>query len=143
MMTSPLRLMVLKKQLIPVSKEPDAVLVRTQAKIYAISINMGLVNQTRLVTAVSELLRNMVKYGGGGQVLLEVVNRGRDSGVRATFSDKGPGIADIKLAMKDGFTTDHSLGIGLPGSKRLVNEFDIKSEPGKGTTVTILKWANG
>jgi serine/threonine-protein kinase RsbT len=85
----------------------------------------------------------MLKYGGGGIALIEVVSQGRDTGVRLTFQDKGPGIADISLAMKDGYTTGKSLGIGLPGTKRLVSEFDIKSEIDVGTTVTILKWKNG
>jgi len=104
---------------------------------------MGLVNQTKLITAASELVRNMLRYGNGGVCLIEVVTRGRDNGIRLTFEDKGPGIADVGLALKDGYSTGKSLGLGLPGAKRLVNEFDIKSKPGEGTTVTILKWANG
>jgi serine/threonine-protein kinase RsbT len=104
---------------------------------------MGLVNQTKLITAASELGRNMLKYGKGGETLIEIITRGRDNGVRLTFTDKGPGIPDISLAMKDGFTTGKSLGLGLPGAKRLVSEFDIKSEVGKGTTVVVIKWANG
>lgn len=144
MMMSPLtKILTLSKETITVYREPEVVLLRNRVKEYAVKIKMGLVNQTRLITASSELVRNMLKYGGGGAVLLEIVNRGRDNGVRLTFSDAGPGIADINLAMKDGFTTGKSLGLGLPGAKRLVNEFDIKSEMGKGTTVTILKWANG
>jgi serine/threonine-protein kinase RsbT len=104
---------------------------------------MGLVNQTKLITAASELVRNMLRYGGGGEVLIEVVSRGIENGVRLTFADKGPGIADIKDAMKDGFSTGKSLGLGLPGTKRLVSEFDIKSVVNEGTTVTITKWKNG
>lgn len=104
---------------------------------------MGLVNQTRLITAASELVRNMLKYAGGGQVLLETVTKGRENGIRLTFSDKGPGIPDVSLAMKDGYTTGKSLGLGLPGAKRLVNQFDITSNVANGTIVTILKWANG
>ena len=104
---------------------------------------MGLVNQTRLLTAASELVRNMMRYGGGGSCLIEVVSAGRNNGVRLTFTDQGPGIADIAAAMRDGFSTGKSLGLGLPGTKRLVNEFDIKSKVGEGTVVTIVKWANG
>jgi len=104
---------------------------------------MGLVNQTRLLTACSELVRNMMRYADGGVCIIEVVSAGRNNGVRLTFSDKGPGIPDIAAAMRDGFSTGKSLGLGLPGTKRLVNEFDIKSNVGEGTVVTIIKWANG
>jgi len=133
----------LNKDSMPVVKEQDVVPFRNRVKEYALKIKMGLVNQTKLITAASELVRNMLRYGNGGEVLIEVVTRGRDNGIRLTFSDKGPGIADIPLALKDGFSTGKSLGLGLPGAKRLVNEFDIKSEVGKGTRITILKWANG
>nr|WP_245131564.1 anti-sigma regulatory factor [Mucilaginibacter straminoryzae] len=104
---------------------------------------MGLVNQTKLITAASELVRNMLRYGGGGEVSVEAVTKGRDNGIRMIFKDSGPGIADVNKAMMDGYSTGKSLGLGLPGTKRLVNEFDLKSELGKGTTVTIIKWANG
>jgi serine/threonine-protein kinase RsbT len=133
----------LNKDSMPVSREQDVVPFRNRVKEYAIKIKMGLVNQTKLITAASELARNMLRYANGGVVLIEVVSRGRDSGIRLTFEDKGPGIADISLALKDGYTTGKSLGLGLPGARRLVNEFDIKSELGTGTKVTILKWANG
>jgi len=127
----------------PVVREQDVVPFRNRVKEYAVRIKMGLVNQTKLITAASELVRNMLRYGNGGEVLIEIVSRGRDNGIRLTFTDKGPGIADISLALKDGFSTGKSLGLGLPGTKRLVNEFDIKSELGKGTCITIIKWANG
>jgi len=126
-----------------VVREQDVVLFRNRVKEAAVKIKMGLVNQTRLITATSELLRNMLRYGNGGQGLIEIVSRGRDNGVRVTFMDKGPGIADIPLAMRDGYSTVKSLGLGLPGAKRLVNEFEIKSKVGEGTTIIILKWANG
>lgn len=126
-----------------VVREQDVVPFRNRVKEYAVKIKMGLVNQTKLITAASELVRNMLRYGNGGEVLIEVVSRGRDNGIRLTFKDEGPGIADISMALKDGYSTGKSLGLGLPGTKRLVNEFDIKSEVGKGTKVTILKWANG
>ncbi|WP_238381679.1 anti-sigma regulatory factor [Mucilaginibacter pedocola] len=133
----------LNKDHMPVQRDQDVVPFRNRVKEYATKIRMGLVNQTKLQTAASELVRNMLRYGGGGEILIEVVSRGRDNGIRLTFSDKGPGIADIAMAMKDGYSTGKSLGLGLPGTKRLVNEFDIKSELGKGTKVVILKWANG
>ncbi|MCX2480836.1 anti-sigma regulatory factor [Pedobacter sp. MC2016-15] len=136
-------LISLNKDNMSVIREQDVVPFRNRVKEHAVKIKMGLVNQTKLITAASELVRNMLRYGGGGEVLIEVVSRGRDNGIRLTFNDKGPGIADISLAMKDGFTTGKSLGLGLPGTKRLVNEFDIKSELGKGTKVTIVKWVNG
>jgi serine/threonine-protein kinase RsbT len=104
---------------------------------------MSLVNQTKLITAASELVRNMLKYAGGGVTTIEVVSKGRENGVRLIFEDKGPGIPDIAQAMKDGFSTGKSLGLGLPGAKRLASEFEIKSTVGKGTTVTLIKWKNG
>src|SRR6478609_5871193 len=125
--------MVLSKDSMRIEKEQDVVPFRNRVKEYAVKIGMGLVNQTKLITAASELVRNMLKYGGGGITLIEVISLGRDTGIRLTFKDTGPGIKDISLAMKDGFTTGKSLGIGLPGAKRLVSEFDIKSEVGVGT----------
>lgn len=135
--------LVLNKEKMQIEKEQDVVPFRNRVKEYAVKIGMSLINQTKLITAASELVRNMLKYGGGGVAVIEVVSQGRDTGVRLTFQDKGPGIKDVSLAMKDGYTTGKSLGIGLPGAKRLVSEFDIKSEMGAGTTVTILKWKNG
>ncbi|WP_246862707.1 anti-sigma regulatory factor [Pedobacter sp. KBS0701] len=133
----------LSKDNIQVQKEQDVVLLRNRIREVAVKIKMGLVNQTKLITAASELLRNMLRYGGGGECLVEIVTRGRDTGVRLTFSDRGPGIPDISAAMRDGFSTGKSLGLGLPGAKRLSNEFDLKSKPGEGTVVMIIKWANG
>ncbi|SFE02505.1 anti-sigma regulatory factor [Flavobacterium phragmitis] len=124
-------------------REQDVVPLRNRVKEYGVKIGMSILNQTKLITATSELVRNLLKYGGGGKVIIESVSNGRENGVRVTFIDKGPGIADIDLAMKDGYSTGKSLGLGLPGTKRLVNEFDIKSELGNGTTVTITKWKNG
>jgi serine/threonine-protein kinase RsbT len=126
-----------------IEKEQDVVPFRNRVKEYAVKMGMSLVNQTKLITAASELVRNMLKYANGGDVLIEVINQGRDNGIRLTFRDKGPGIKDLSLAMKDGYSTGKSLGIGLPGTKRLVNEFDIKSIIGEGTTVSIIKWKNG
>ena len=126
-----------------IEKEQDVVPFRNRVREYAVKIGMSLVNQTKLITAASELVRNMLKYAGGGNALIEAITIGRDTGIRLTFQDKGPGIKDIPLAMKDGFSSGKSLGIGLPGTKRLVNEFEINSIVGEGTTVSIIKWKNG
>ncbi|HEY0653849.1 MAG TPA: anti-sigma regulatory factor [Chryseosolibacter sp.] len=126
-----------------IAREVDVIPFRNRLKEYAVKVGMSLVNQTKLITAASELARNMLKYAGGGMAIIEVVSKGRENGIKLTFSDKGPGIPDVKLAMKDGFSTGKSLGLGLPGTKRLVSEFDIQSEVGKGTTVTVTKWKNG
>ncbi|HEX2606943.1 MAG TPA: anti-sigma regulatory factor [Flavisolibacter sp.] len=136
-------MMVLNKDSMKIEKEQDVVPFRGRVKEYAVKINMSLLNQTKLITAASELVRNMLKYANGGKVLIEVVSEGRNTGIRLVFQDKGPGIKDISLAMKDGYSSGKSLGIGLPGTKRLVNVFDIKSLPGEGTTVSIIKWKNG
>ncbi|TCZ71812.1 anti-sigma regulatory factor [Flaviaesturariibacter aridisoli] len=135
--------LVLNKDSMKIEKEQDVVPFRNRVKEFAVKIGMGLVNQTKLITAASELVRNMLKYGGGGLAVIEVISEGRDTGIRLLFQDKGPGIPDVALAMKDGYTTGKSLGLGLPGTKRLVNEFIIKSTVGEGTTVTIVKWKNG
>lgn len=134
---------VLNKDSMTIIKEQDVVPFRNRVKEYAVKIGMSLVNQTKLITGASELVRNMLKYGGGGVVKIEVLSKPRDNGIRLIFEDKGPGIPDIKKAMLDGFTTGKSMGLGLPGTKRLMNEFDIQSEIGKGTVVTVVKWKNG
>ena len=136
-------LIVLNKDKMTIIKEQDVVPFRNRVKEYAVKIGMSLVNQTKLITAASELVRNMLKYGGGGETLIEVISKGRENGIRLVFEDKGPGIKDISLAMKDGYSTGKSLGLGLPGARRLVSEFEIKSEVGAGTTVTVVKWKNG
>ena len=133
----------LSKDSIDVIRDQDVVYVKNRVKETSVKIKMGLVNQTRIITAASEILRNMIRYANGGKCIIEVVSSGRNNGVRLTFADKGPGIPDINQAMKDGFSTGKSLGLGLPGTKRLVNEFDIISKVGEGTTVTVIKWANG
>jgi len=136
-------MIVLNKDSIPITKEQDVVLFRNRVKEFAVKIGMGLVNQTKLITAASELVRNMLKYANGGTTLIEIVSKGNENGIRLSFEDKGPGISDIEAAMKDGYTTGKSLGLGLPGSKRLVSEFEIKSTPGQGTLIRIIKWKNG
>lgn len=134
---------VLNKESVLITREQDVVPYRNRVKEYAVKLGMSLVNQTKLITAASELVRNMLKYAQGGTALIEVVNKGRANGIRLSFIDKGPGIEDIALAMKDGYSTTKSLGLGLPGARRLVDELDIKSKVGKGTTVTVIKWKNG
>lgn len=136
-------IVVLNKDKLQVVKEQDVVVFRNRVKEYAVRIGMSLVNQTKLITAASELVRNMLKYANGGDAIIEVLSKGRENGIRLTFIDQGPGISNISQAMKDGFSTGKSLGLGLPGTRRLVNEFDIKSTVGEGTTVTIIKWKNG
>jgi serine/threonine-protein kinase RsbT len=126
-----------------ITREQDMVPFRNRVKEAAVKIGMGLVNQTKLITAASELFRNMIRYAGSGEVLIEVISKGRETGIRLTFSDQGPGIADINLAMQDGYSTGKSLGLGLPGTRRLMNEFDLQSTLGVGTTITIVKWKNG
>ena len=121
--------------------EEDIVRVRQLARTAATEAGLSLVDQTKLVTAASELARNTVIYGGGGGTArLEVVQSGGRRGVRIEFEDHGPGIADLDLALKDGYTTGNGLGLGLSGAKRLCSEFELRSEPGKGTTVVITRW---
>ena len=137
-------MIVLNKETIAIKTEQDAVFLRNRVTEYAKRIQMGLVNQTKLLTAASEIVRNMLRYAGKGEVLCEVLSLSvLQTGIRLTFIDKGPGIKDIALAMKDGYSSGKSLGIGLPGTKRLVNVFEISSQPGKGTRITITKWKNG
>ncbi len=136
-------ILVLSKDNLSIEKEQEVVHFLARVKEQALKTGMGLVNQTKLLTAASELVRNMLKYAGGGTVRIEVVSKGRENGIRLTFTDQGPGISDIDKAMEDGFSTGKSLGLGLPGAKRLSSEFEIKSTLGQGTTVTIIKWKNG
>ena len=124
----------------PVRSNEDVVFVRQTARNWATELGLSLVDVTKMVTAASELARNTVEYGGGGAVLLEQLDDGRRRGLRLTFQDRGPGIPDIKLAMTDGYTSGSGLGLGLSGARRLVNEFDISSEVGRGTRVSITRW---
>ena len=118
----------------------DVVSVRQAARALAERVGFSLVDQTKLVTAASELARNTIDYGGGGSVRLELVENGVRRGVRLTFEDQGPGIADLNQALKDGYTSGHGLGLGLGGARRLVNDFTIESSPGAGTRVVIARW---
>ncbi len=118
----------------------DVVRVRQLVRDWAVKQGFSLVDQTKIVTAASEIARNTVTHGGGGSVLLELLNNGPRRGLRLTFEDHGPGIAQIDRAMKDGFTSAGGLGLGLGGAKRLVNEFSISSRPGEGTKVSLARW---
>jgi len=130
---------IVSSETIRVETEPDVVQVRRRVREACTSLGFNLVDQTKLVTAASELARNTITYGGGGVLSLQSLN-GPRVGLRLVFEDKGPGIADIDLAIRDGFTTGAGLGLGLGGAKRLVSEFDIVSKPGEGTTVSITRW---
>jgi serine/threonine-protein kinase RsbT len=123
-----------------IRSEDDVVRVRQAVRARAIGMGFSLVDQTKLITAASELARNTLVHGGGGEALIEEVSEGPRNGIRIIFHDDGPGIGDISLALKDGYTTGAGLGLGLSGSKRLVNDFDIQSAPGEGTRITIVKW---
>lgn len=136
-------MITMTKDTMQIVREQDVVPFRNRVRELATKIGMSLVNQTKLITAASELVRNMLKYGNGGKIILEIISKSGQSGVRLTFVDEGPGIENIPQAMQDGFSTGKSLGLGLPGAKRLVNEFDIKSVVGTGTTVTVTHWKNG
>lgn len=120
--------------------EKDIVIARQTAREFAKDMGFGLVDQTRIVTAVSELSRNIFKYAKSGRVIFESVENGKNSGISISFIDKGPGIESIENAMKEGFSTDKGMGLGLPGAKRLMDYFKISSELEKGTTVVIIKW---
>ena len=125
---------------LPLASAEDIVKARQLVRTAALETGLSLVDQTKLVTAASELARNTVLHGGGGRVRIECLNEGGRRGVRLTFEDRGPGIPDIELALKDGYSTGGGLGLGLSGARRLSNDFHIQSELGKGTTVSITRW---
>lgn len=131
---------LLKHELLPIRTETDIVLVRQAVRRYAIEQGFSLVEQTKLVTAASEIGRNTLDYGGGGEARLEIHAEGGRKGVRVVFEDRGPGIPDIGQALRDGFTTGGGLGHGLGGAKRLVDQFEIHSVVGHGTRVSITRW---
>ncbi|TKK87994.1 anti-sigma regulatory factor [Herbidospora galbida] len=128
-------------QELPITGDADVVRVRQAVRAAAVEAKLSLVDQTKLVTAASELARNTLTYGGGGGALVEQLDNGLRKGVRAVFHDKGPGIADVAQALTDGFTSGSGMGLGLGGARRLVDEFVIETAPGDGTTVTVVKWA--
>ena len=135
-------MVVLKDEIASIRSSDDIVRVGRIVREWAVSLGFSLVDQTKVVTAASELARNVIDYGGGGDFRIEALNNDSRRGLRLTFSDEGPGIVDMEQAMKDGFTTGGGLGLGLGGAKRLVNEFLIDSKPGRGTTVVIIRWKN-
>jgi serine/threonine-protein kinase RsbT len=123
-----------------VTTSDDVVRVRQAVRTNAVKSGFSLVDQTKIVTAASEIARNTVDYGGGGTLLIELLREGPRRGLKLTFADKGPGIADLDRAMTDGYTTGGGLGLGLSGAKRLCNEFAVKSTPGSGTIVMLARW---
>jgi serine/threonine-protein kinase RsbT len=132
-------MVVVSAESVPVQSEPDVVTVRRRVREVSAQLGLSLVDQTKIITAASELARNTIIYGGGGTMQMQTLN-GPRVGLRLTFEDHGPGIPDVALALRDGFTTGSGLGLGLGGSKRLVNEFEIVSRLGEGTRVTITRW---
>lgn len=129
-----------KSETMSIQSAQDVILVRQAVRKFAVELGFSLVDQTKIVTAASELARNTLDYGGSGTVKLEALQDGMRRGLRLIFEDSGPGIPDIDLALKDGYTTGGGLGMGLGGAKRLVNEFNIVSRVGEGTCITITKW---
>ncbi|MEV4622622.1 ATP-binding protein [Asanoa sp. NPDC049573] len=128
-------------EVVTIAADQDVVRVRQLVRTAAVAAKLSLVDQTKLVTAASELARNTLVYGGGGGAEVTVVDSGRRKGIRIVFTDDGPGIADLDLALTDGYTTGGGLGLGLSGARRLVDEFDIDTAAGRGTRITVLKWA--
>ncbi|POR42194.1 anti-sigma regulatory factor [Methylobacterium sp. V23] len=131
---------VTRSETLPIRSGDDVVRVRQRVRTLAVEIGLGLVDQTKIITAASELARNTLDYGGGGDVRAEVVQSGMRKGLRLTFEDQGPGIADIEQALTDHYTSGGGLGLGLGGARRLSNEFHIASTPGVGTRVMIARW---
>ncbi len=131
---------VLKSQVMPLRSSEDILSVRQFVRTLAAAHGFNLVEQTKLITAASELARNTVTHGGGGELTVELLNESDRVGIRLTFQDHGPGIPDTELALKDGYTTGGGLGLGLGGARRLSNEFSIASRPGEGTRVSITRW---
>jgi serine/threonine-protein kinase RsbT len=129
-----------KDETLPLRSSDDVVRVRQAVRTHAVGVGFSLVDQTKIITAASEIGRNTIDYGGGGTMRVEVLRDGHRRGVRLTFADQGPGIPNLELALKDGYSSGNGLGLGLSGAKRLSNEFDIKSTPGQGTVVTLARW---
>jgi serine/threonine-protein kinase RsbT len=129
-----------KDDLMPILTPEDVVRVRREVRTQAIAVGFNLVDQTKIITAASEIARNTIDYGGGGTLRIEALRNGLRRGVRLTFADQGPGISDMRLALTDGYSSGSGLGLGLGGAKRLSSEFDIQSTPGKGTIVTLVRW---
>jgi serine/threonine-protein kinase RsbT len=131
---------VSKEHVLAIRSSEDVVMARQAVREWAVQLGFSLVEQTKIVTAASELARNTVVHGGGGSMTLQAVEDGRRSGLQLVFADEGPGIANVQEALRDGFTTGTGLGLGLGGARRLSNEFEIHSTPDRGTRVRILRW---
>jgi serine/threonine-protein kinase RsbT len=131
---------VQKTETVPIKSSSDVVIVRQRVRVWTTEMKFSLVEQTKIVTAASELGRNTLEHGGGGSVELALLVNGARRGLQLRFSDQGPGIPDVALALKDGYSTGSGMGLGLGGSKRLMNEFEIKTNPGSGTTITAIRW---
>ena len=129
-----------KRDVLPLKNSNDIVLARQRVRQWATDLRFSLVDQTKLVTAASELARNTLDYGLGGHMVIETLSAGPKVGLRLIFEDQGPGIPDIDQALRDGYTSGSGMGLGLGGSKRLVNEFSIESQVGKGTRITVARW---
>ena len=131
---------VVKAETWPVRVETDILVVRQAVRTRAIELGLSLIDQTKIVTAASEIVRNALIYGGGGEAEIQIVEEGSRKGLRLICLDQGPGIPDVELAMNDGYTTGHGLGLGLGGARRLVHDFEIVSQPGQGTRVALTRW---
>ncbi len=131
---------ILKTETLPVAGDADVIAVRQAVRARVVELGFGLVDQTKTITAASELARNTLIHGGGGTVRVDLLQDGARRGVRMAFEDRGPGIVDVESALRDGYSTGTGLGLGLGGARRLVNEFELDSGPGRGTRVTITKW---
>lgn len=129
-----------KHETLPIATSADVVMARQKVRQWATEMKFTLVDQTKLVTAASELARNALDHGKGGKMVMEMVENLSRTGLKLIFEDRGPGIPDIEAALRDGFTTGGGMGLGLGGSKRLVNDFQIESQPGKGTRITVVRW---
>ena len=129
-----------KTEKIPIKDSSDVVIARQRVRVWALDLKLSLVDQTKIVTAASELARNTLEHGGGGHMEISEVTDGIRRGIRLAFADQGPGIPDIKLALSDGYTSKQGMGLGLGGSKRLMNEFNIETTVGEGTLITVIRW---
>ena len=141
-MPIPTKIEVTATETFTLTNEMDARSLTSFIRQQGIQVGMNVLNQTKLITAASELVRNMLLYADGGKVTVESISSANKKGIRVICIDQGPGIADVDQAMKDGYSTGNGMGLGLPGAKRLSNEFSLKTAVGQGTTVTIIKWAN-
>jgi serine/threonine-protein kinase RsbT len=129
-----------KTETVPIKNGADVVSVRQRVRLWTTDMKFSLVEQTKIVTAASELARNTLEHGKGGEVQIALLTNGVRQGIQMAFIDQGPGIPDVKMALSDGFTTGKGMGLGLGGSKRLMNEFEIETEPGRGTKITCIRW---